>query len=84
MLFPDTNNFRTQNPDRLINFKLSTQRFRSIQNEIIFDSDEDEGAAEYYGEVQSVVDALTIEGATTESVEKAADWVGLALELVYL
>lgn len=48
------------------------------QRAIVYESDEDEGAAEYYGEIQSVIDVL--KGNTTDKeCFDAANWVGIVL-----
>jgi hypothetical protein len=52
-----------------MNTKL-LKRLRDRQDAIIFESEEDEGAAEFYGELQSVIDA--IESGKSEAEVKAA------------
>lgn len=44
------------------------------QSAIVYESEDDEGAMDYYGEIQSVIDAIDQGG----DVKAAADWVGEA------
>lgn len=45
------------------------------QRAIIFESEEDEGAAEYWAELQSIIDVID-SGAMIHKIQQAADWVG--------
>ena len=45
------------------------------QNNIKFESEEDDGAAEYHGELQSIIDVID-SGAMVHKIQEAADWVG--------
>jgi hypothetical protein len=42
------------------------------QKAIVYESDEDEGAMDYYGELQSIIDAID----NGTDVEAACSWVG--------
>jgi hypothetical protein len=52
-------------------------------NNIVPESDEDEGAAEYAGEVNSVIMAIKA-GKSDEDVIAAAEWVGQDSSLEYV
>ncbi len=45
------------------------------QSKIVYESDEDEGAAEYYGELQSIIDRIN-KGSDEKEIRQACDWVG--------
>lgn len=53
-------------------------KLKNTQKAIVPESDEDEAAGEYHGEVQSVIDVIEA-GGTDEEIQKAADWVGISL-----
>lgn len=53
-------------------FKLNKR-----QSEIIYESDEDEGAQDHFGEIQSVICVLLDKLASDEDIVKAAQWVDL-------
>lgn len=56
------------------------QKLVDMQNAIKYESDEDEGAMEYYGEIQSVIDVIDA-GGNEAAIKKAADWVGISIML---
>jgi hypothetical protein len=60
----------------LINRAASLLSLKEYQTRIVPESDEDEGAAEFWGEIQSVIDVLDRGGTDVEVIE-AARWVGL-------
>lgn len=45
------------------------------QQGIIFESADDEGAAEYHGELQSIIEVID-SGADIKAVKEACEWVG--------
>ncbi len=45
------------------------------QQDIRFESEEDDGAAEYYGELQSIINVID-SGASDEEIIKACEYVG--------
>jgi len=45
------------------------------QKSIVFESEEDEGAAEYWADLQSIIDVID-SGAMIHKIQEAADWVG--------
>lgn len=51
----------------------------SAQKAIIYESSEDEGAAEFHGELQSVIDVVSSGISTDDDIRKAAEWVGWVL-----
>jgi hypothetical protein len=53
---------------------------RARQNAIEFESDEDEGAAEHYSEIQSVIDAID-GGQSDKQIFSTAEMVGLVNDL---
>lgn len=54
------------------------EKLKAEQAAIVYESDEDEGAQEFYGELQSVIDAIN-EGRTDKEIQDAANWVGVTL-----
>ena len=55
--------------------KKYRQKIKSKQENITPESDEDEAAGEYYGELQSILDVID-RGASCEDIKKTANWVG--------
>lgn len=51
----------------------------AAQNDIVPESAEDEGAAEYYSEIQHVIDAITDERKSDQQIIEAASYVGINL-----
>lgn len=52
------------------------KKLKYQQEAIVPESSEDEGAAEHYAEIQSVIDVIEKNG-TDEEIQKARDWVGV-------
>lgn len=51
----------------------------SKQQNIKYESSEDEGAAEYYAELQSIIKVID-SGASDDDIKKACEWVGESYE----
>lgn len=49
------------------------------QQNIKYESNEDEGAAEYFGELQSIINVID-SGASDDDIKKACEWVGESYE----
>lgn len=59
--------------------KKLLEKLKNKQRNIRYESSEDEGAAEYYAELQSVIDVIE-NGGDEQAVRKACEWVGVAYE----
>lgn len=59
-----------------INREQLLKDLKQKQKAIVPESSEDEGAAEHYAEIQSVIDVIEKNG-TDEEIQKARDWVGV-------
>jgi len=55
------------------------QKLQREQSLIKFESDEDEGAAEFFGEIQSVIDILKDPFSTEEQIMKVANDLSIPL-----
>lgn len=57
--------------------RISEYRRALIQrrDSVVHESDEDDAASEYQGEIQSIIDVIDCYG-TIEEIKKAAEWVG--------
>lgn len=65
-----------------INRQEVIQKLSVKQSCIKFESDEDEGAAEYFSELQSVIDVLRNQSSTDQDIINAANHVGVSNELL--
>lgn len=65
-----------------LNINATVAKLKARQSAIIYESDEDEGAADYFGEIQSVLNTITT-ATSVKDIEKAAEWVALEKDLVY-
>ena len=63
----------------MLNRAQIAKNLKSQIKAIVYESSEDEGAAEFEVELQSVLDVIEKEGSTDEEIVKAADWVGVNL-----
>lgn len=60
----------------MLNREQLLKELKSKQAAIVYESNEDEGAAEYHGEIQSVIDAIEA-GKTDEEIIEARAWVSV-------
>ena len=56
---------------------------KAMQGRIEYESEEDEGAQEFYGEIQSVIDAVKA-GKTDAEIQDAADWVSISIDAFWV
>lgn len=64
----------------MMNRAFNIAKLKLAQDNIKFESAEDEGAAEYYAELQSVVDTLSDKQNSDSDIQDSADNVGWILE----
>lgn len=56
------------------------QKLEKMQNDIVYESDEDYGAVEYHGEIQSVIDVIQKKNVTEEEIQAAANHVEITVD----
>lgn len=67
---------------QLIDREATRKVLKARQNAIRYESEDDEGAAEFWGELQSVIDAIT-PYAIDDEILQAANYVGESGSLVW-
>lgn len=66
-----------------INRSKTLSKLISMQRDIQFESDEDEAAAWFFAEIESLIIVVKDQSKTSDEIVIAADYVGLRRNLVY-